>query len=133
VERIDEADVTVAAQAEDVRHLLPHEVVDDHLTAVEHILGHEHPWLTLPRRYSRLWRGWYRGAMNSSRATRQASRVRLAPDKAWLQPRKLQPASLRRALGSKRERKTAASSGSAKQYRTKAPYSSSTYMSNFST
>ncbi len=40
IERVDEADIAVAAQAEDVRHLLPHKVVDDHLTAVEHVLGH---------------------------------------------------------------------------------------------
>src|SRR5262249_32625369 len=40
VERVEEADIAVAAQAKDVRHLFAHELVDDHLTAVEHVLGH---------------------------------------------------------------------------------------------
>ena len=40
VERVDKADISVAAQAEDVRHLFAHEIIDDHLTAVEHVLGH---------------------------------------------------------------------------------------------
>jgi len=40
VERVEEADIAVAAQAEDVRHLLAHEIVDDHLTAVEDVAGH---------------------------------------------------------------------------------------------
>src|SRR5215217_5728485 len=31
----------MAAEAEDVRHLLAHEIIDDHLTAVEHVVaGH---------------------------------------------------------------------------------------------
>src|SRR5262249_61175273 len=53
VERVEEADIAVAAQAEDVRHLFAHEIVDDHLTAVEHVFGHR---LTS----SLLWRllGW---------------------------------------------------------------------------
>src|SRR5262249_51242267 len=40
VERVEEADIAVAAQAENVRHLFAHQIVDDHLTAVEHVLGH---------------------------------------------------------------------------------------------
>ncbi len=44
VQRVDEADIAVPAQAEHVRHLLAHEIVDDHLTAVEHVPWH---WLSL--------------------------------------------------------------------------------------
>ena len=40
IERVEEADIAVAAQAEDVRHLFAHEIVDDHLTAVEDVAGH---------------------------------------------------------------------------------------------
>jgi len=43
VKRVDEADITVTAQAEDVRHLFADEIVDDHLTAIEHVLGHRVP------------------------------------------------------------------------------------------
>ena len=38
VERVDELDVAVAAQAEHVGHLLADEIVDDDLAAVEHVL-----------------------------------------------------------------------------------------------
>src|SRR5262249_56021315 len=59
VQRVDEADIAVAAQAEDVGHLLAHQIVDDHLTAVEHVLGHRIPaWL---ERFSRDWRQSLRG------------------------------------------------------------------------
>ena len=37
IERVDELDVAVAAQAEHLRHLLLDQVVDDDLRAVEHI------------------------------------------------------------------------------------------------
>jgi hypothetical protein len=37
-QRIDELDVAVPAQSEDVGHLLADEVVDDDLSAVEHVL-----------------------------------------------------------------------------------------------
>jgi len=41
VERVDELDVAMAAQAEHVGHALADEVVDDDLAAVEHVLvGH---------------------------------------------------------------------------------------------
>ena len=40
VERVEEADIAVAAEAENVRYLFAYEIVDDHLTAVEHVLGH---------------------------------------------------------------------------------------------
>jgi hypothetical protein len=40
VQRIDELDVAVPAQAERIRHLLAHQIVDDHLAAVEHVLRH---------------------------------------------------------------------------------------------
>ena len=54
VERIDELNVAVAAQAEGVRNLLLDQVIDDDLRAVEHVvLGHrvslELPWLNSSR------------------------------------------------------------------------------------
>src|SRR5205085_2321345 len=39
VQRVDELDVAVAAQAEGVRHLLADQVVDDDLAAVEPVVG----------------------------------------------------------------------------------------------
>ncbi len=43
IKRIDELDVAVAAQPERIRHLLADQVIDDHLGAVEHVLGHRVP------------------------------------------------------------------------------------------
>ena len=40
VQRVDEADIAVAAQAEDVRHLFADQIVDDDLAAVEHVFWH---------------------------------------------------------------------------------------------
>ena len=40
VERIDEADIAVPAQPEHVWHFLAHQIIDDHLTAVEHVAWH---------------------------------------------------------------------------------------------
>jgi len=40
IECVDEADIAVPAQAEHVRHLLAHEIIDDDLAAIEHISGH---------------------------------------------------------------------------------------------
>ena len=41
VQRVEQPDIAVAAQAEDVRHLLAHEIVDDDLAAVEDVArGH---------------------------------------------------------------------------------------------
>ena len=47
VERVDELDVAVAAQAEHLRHFLLDQVVDDDLGAVEHITRHRFT-LSLP-------------------------------------------------------------------------------------
>ena len=51
-QRVEQADVAVAAQAEDVRHLLAHEIVDDDLAAVEDVGGHvpRPPSLSSPRK-----------------------------------------------------------------------------------
>ncbi len=40
VQRVDEADIAVAAQAEDVRHLFTDQIVDDDLATVEHVFRH---------------------------------------------------------------------------------------------
>ena len=40
IERVDELDVAVAAEAEDLRHLLLDQVIDNHLGAVEHVACH---------------------------------------------------------------------------------------------
>ncbi len=45
IERIDELDIAMAAQAEDLRHLLADEIVDDDLSPVEHILHWRRPFV----------------------------------------------------------------------------------------
>ena len=37
VQRVDELDIAVAAEAENLRHLLLDQIVDDYLSTVEHI------------------------------------------------------------------------------------------------
>src|ERR1700732_2987414 len=40
IQRVDEPDVAVPAQTEHVRYLLANQIVDDHLTAIEHVPCH---------------------------------------------------------------------------------------------
>ena len=77
VEGVDETDVAVAAESEDVRHLLADEVIDDDLTAVQHVFRHSgFLCFSIPSDRFLLLLIWPRGAGSPRDASTRRPRVR---------------------------------------------------------